>query len=138
MALLPVSEAIARVLADVAPTPAETVAVDAAFGRVLAADLAATRTQPPFANSAMDGYAVRAADVAGVPARLTVVGESAAGRRFDGAVAPGTAVRIFTGAPMPDGSDTIVIQEDVDRDGDVITVREGAPAGTYVRKQGLD
>ncbi|HQF31988.1 MAG TPA: molybdopterin molybdotransferase MoeA, partial [Hyphomicrobiales bacterium] len=79
-----------------------------------------------------------AADVAGVPARLTVVGESAAGRRFDGAVAPGTAVRIFTGAPMPDGSDTIVIQEDVDRDGDVITVREGAPAGTYVRKQGLD
>ena len=138
MALLPVSEAIARVLADVAPTPAETVAVDAAFGRVLAADLAATRTQPPFANSAMDGYAVRAADVASVPARLTVVGESAAGRRFDGAVATGSAVRIFTGAPMPEGADTIVIQEDVDRDGDVITVREGAPAGTYVRKEGLD
>ena len=89
----------------------------AAHGRVLARDLA-LRTQPPFANSAMDGYALRAADAASGPATLTVIGESAAGRAFGGGVGPGEAVRIFTGAPMPDGADTIVVQEDVRREGD--------------------
>ena len=85
-----------------------------AYGRVLARDLKALRTQPPFPNSAMDGYALRAADTASPPATLTVIGESAAGRAFEGAVGPGEAVRIFTGAPMPDGADAIVIQEDVE------------------------
>ena len=104
----------------------ETVPLAEAAGRVLAEDVVATRAQPPFAASAMDGYAVRAAD-AGAGSRLRVIGTAAAGGRFAGVVGPGEAVRIFTGAPVPDGADLIVIQEDVDRDeaAGAITVREG-------------
>lgn len=139
MALISAAEALARVLASVAaPVEAESVAIDAAAGRTLAADLAAARTQPPFAASAMDGYAVRAADLETVPAKLRVVGRSVAGRRHPGPVAAGEAVRIFTGAPMPDGADAIVIQEDTNLGADEVEVRERAAPGRFVRPAGLD
>ncbi len=138
MALMPVSEAKARILDGARPLPAESVPLAAAAGRVLARAVAATRDQPPFAASAMDGYAVRAADVAAVPTALRVIGEAVAGRRFPGCVKAGEAVRIFTGAPVPEGANAIVIQENADRDGDRLLVREGAPEGKFIRPAGLD
>ncbi len=138
MALLPVAEALGRILAGVAPTPAETVPVDEAGGRVLAADLAARLTQPPFAASAMDGYALSAADLASLPQRLTVIGQSAAGQGFSGALGRGEAVRIFTGAALPEGADTVVIQENAERDGDAVLIREGVEKGANVRGRGID
>ena len=103
--MITVEEALKRVLASAdTPLREENVVIEAAYGRVLARDLKALRTQPPFPNSAMDGYALRSAD-AEAPETLTVVGESAAGRAFDRAVGPGEAVRIFTGAPMPAGAE---------------------------------
>lgn len=136
--MISVDEARKRILAPLKPTPAEQVGVAEALGRVLAADVAARTTQPPVAVSAMDGYAVRAADVAKVPTRLEIVGEVPAGQTHDGEVTAGTAVRIFTGAPVPSGANAIVIQEDTERDGDRVVVREGAEAGTYIRPTGLD
>ena len=139
--LMPVAEARARILDAFAPLPGERVAVSEAFGRVLAAPVAARRTQPPADVSAMDGYAVRSGDVAAPPAVLRQVGVSAAGAGFDGAIGPGETVRIFTGAPLPRGADAIAIQEDaaVDgADGARIVVAEPAPPGRYVRKAGLD
>ena len=136
--LMAVADARQRILADLPAMPSEQVALPDAHGRVLAADVAARVTQPPLAVSAMDGYAVRAADVAKVPAELKVVGEVPAGGLFEGTVAPGQSVRIFTGAPVPDGADAIVIQEDTARDGDAVTVNEGVAAGRYVRPAGLD
>jgi molybdopterin molybdotransferase len=139
MSLLPVEEALARVLAGIArPVAAETVAIAAARGRTLAVDVAARRTQPPFAASAMDGYAVRAADVAAVPARLTVIGRSVAGAGFSGAVGPMQAVRIFTGAPVPTGADAVAIQEDADGKGDDVIVRAPVAPGKNIRAAGLD
>jgi molybdopterin molybdotransferase len=138
VALLPVAQALARVLDSVAPLPAEQVAVTDAHGRVLAADLAALRTQPPDAMSAMDGYAVRAADVASAPGKLRVIGEVTAGRPFDGTVGAGDAVRIFTGGVLPAGADTIVIQENTKRDGPCLTVTAPSTAGRHVRARGLD
>jgi molybdopterin molybdotransferase len=138
VALLPVAEALARVLDGVAPLAAEQIAVAESYGRVLAADLVALRTQPPDAVSAMDGYAVRAADVATAPARLRVIGEVAAGRPFDGAVGAGEAVRIFTGGVLPAGADTIVIQENTKRDGPAIAVTAPSTVGRHVRARGLD
>jgi molybdopterin molybdotransferase len=139
MSLLPVEEALSRVLASVRePVPAEDVPLEACFGRTLAGDLAALRTHPPFAASAMDGYAVRAADVTNPPVTLQVIGASVAGRGFRGSVQTGEAVRIFTGAPMPEGSDAVVIQEDTRAEGDAVTVLESAPNGRYVRPSGLD
>src|SRR6266446_9167981 len=120
--MISVEEALARLLAPLEALPPEQVSVADAVGRVLAEDVAARRTQPPFAVSAMDGYAVRAADVASVPARLTVVGSVPAGQAYAGTVGRGEAVRIFTGAPVPAGADAIVIQEDTERDGDIVTV----------------
>ena len=105
---------------------------------MLARNLSALRTQPPFANSAMDGYALRAADTAKTPATLTVIGESAAGRAFVGAVGSGQAVRIFTGAPMPDGADAIVVQEDVRREGERIHLVSAVCAGDNLRAAGMD
>src|SRR5271165_5910141 len=138
-AMITVEEALARVLASAeAPLDEEKVALEAAYGRVLARDLKALRTQPPFANSAMDGYAVCAADTANAPATFRVIGESAAGRAFGGAVGPGEAVRIFTGAPMPEGADAIVIQEDVRREGERITFTDAVRAGDNVREAGMD
>ena len=107
MALMPVADALSAVLAGAAALPQERVALDAAHRRVLADDLKALRTQPPQAMSAMDGYAARSADTSTVPARLTVIGEVAAGRPFDQPLRPGEAVRIFTGGVVPDGADAV-------------------------------
>lgn len=139
MSLLSVEEALRRVLAGVtAPVEAETLGIADCAGRTLAQDLPALRTQPPFAASAMDGYAVRAADTAQAATTLRLVGASIAGRRFDGVLGPGETVRIFTGAPVPDGADAIVIQEDVEADGERVTLREPARAGRHIRRAGLD
>jgi molybdopterin molybdotransferase len=138
VSLLPVDEALRRILSGVrGPLAGETLPLHACRGRTLAADLAALRTQPPFAASAMDGYAVRLADA--VPgARLSVVGESVAGRRFDGSILPGQTVRIFTGAPMPPGADAILIQENATREGVGIVVLEPPTLGRFLRPAGLD
>jgi molybdopterin molybdotransferase len=138
VALLPVAEALARVIEGAAPVCAEQVPLNEAAGRVLTEDLLARRTQPPEDLSAMDGYAVRAADVASVPARLKLIGEVAAGRPFPGTVGAGEAARIFTGGVLPAGSDTIVIQENTAREGDVVVVTTPAPKGRNVRSAGLD
>ncbi len=138
MALLPVGQALAQVLDGVRLLPAERVALGDAEGRVLAEDLAALRTQPPEDVSAMDGYAVRARDVASAPARLTLIGEVAAGRPFPGVVKQGEAARIFTGGVLPGGSDTVVIQENTAREGDTVTVMQPALRGRNVRPAGLD
>ncbi|RBP12826.1 molybdopterin molybdotransferase [Roseiarcus fermentans] len=136
---IPVEEALRRVLASAeAPLGEERVPLEEAFGRVLARDLVALRTQPPFANSAMDGYAVRAVDAAAPAATLRVVGEAAAGRAFAGRVGAGEAVRIFTGAPAPAGADAIVVQEEVRRDGDRVTLGRPARIGDNLRTEGLD
>jgi molybdopterin molybdotransferase len=137
MALLSVSEALARVLDGLTPLDAEHVPLDDAQGRVLAEDLRALLTQPPFDASAMDGYAVRGEDVATLPASLRLIGEAAAGAGFGGKVGRGEAVRIFTGAPVPEGADTIVIQEDVDADGATITVK-AAEHYRHIRPRGQD
>ncbi|AMJ60108.1 molybdopterin molybdotransferase MoeA [Bosea sp. PAMC 26642] len=139
MSLTPVPVAL-KALLDSVPgtTVAETLPLAQCAGRVLAGDVAALRTQPPFANSAMDGYAVRADDLSSAK-ELRVIGESAAGRAFAGSLAAGQAVRIFTGAPMPDGADTILIQENAGGvGGPVIRVLEAAAKGRFVRPAGLD
>lgn len=138
MALLPVDEALRRILDGAVPLEAESVDLLAAAERVLAEDVAAQLTHPPFAASAMDGYAVRAPDVATVPATLRVVGELNAGGPFAGSVAAGEAIRIFTGASVPDGADTVVIQENTERSGESIIVRESAPPGANIRRAGSD
>lgn len=135
---LSVGEARARILAGVTPLPSEPVALLAARARILAEPIAARLTQPPFDASAMDGYAVRAADVARLPATLRVVGEAAAGHGFGGHVGPGEAARIFTGAPLPAGSDAIVIQENTRREGDHVVVHDGTPDPEHVRGKGHD
>ncbi|MEM1038511.1 MAG: gephyrin-like molybdotransferase Glp [Pseudomonadota bacterium] len=137
--LLSVADALTRILADISPLPAETVPLAYAHGRVLAAPLKALRTQPPFAASAMDGYAVRHADLRGVGTMLNQAGEAAAGHAYPGSVGAGDCVRIFTGAPLPEGTDTILIQEDAETDGrSAITVTEVPSKGRYVRPAGLD
>ena len=138
MALMPVADALAAILEGSQPMPEEMVALEAAHHRVLARDVAARRTQPPQAMSAMDGYAVRAADAARAQARLKVIGEVAAGRPFDRAIGPGEAARIFTGGVIPDGADAVVIQEDTVVDGNSITITEAASAGRNVRVAGVD
>lgn len=139
MALLPVNEALERLLSDVKPLPAETSSLADAIGRTLAHDLYALRTQPPFAASAMDGYAVRAEDIASLPAKLQVTGESLAGRRFEGTLNAGQAVRIFTGAPVPEGADTVLLQEDaIVHPNGFIEAAESTAFGRHIRKAGLD
>ena len=133
--LIPVAQALARVLAAAKPLEAEEVALTHAFGRTLAASLVAGRTQPPFANSAMDGYALRAADAG---ARLRVVGESAAGRALAGAIGQGEAARIFTGAPLPEGADSVALQEDAQRDGEFVALNAPVGLGDNIRGVGLD
>lgn len=138
MALLSVADAMARVLDAASPLGTETISVGEATGRVLAGNLRALRTQPPADVSAMDGYAVRGVDVASAPVTLRVTGEVAAGRPFEGHVGPGEAVRIFTGGVIPEGADTVVIQEVTQRDGDVVVISKAAASGTFVRRRGLD
>jgi molybdopterin molybdotransferase len=135
---MPVAEALARVLAEAEPLPAEPTPLADACGRVLAADVTALRTQPPADVSAMDGYAVRAADVAKVPVGLKLVGEVAAGHPFQGAVGVGEAARIFTGGVLPPGADTIVIQENAAREGDTVVIAASSGKGKHVRLKGLD
>ena len=136
--MISVQEARTRILVKLTPLPAETVGLEQALGRTLAGDVVARRDQPPVDVSAMDGWAVRSADVDQVPAMLRVVGEAPAGEAYDGTVGAGEAVRIFTGGPVPGGADAIVIQEDTERDGDRVTVLESAAAGAYIRPAGLD
>lgn len=134
--MLTVDEALAECLALVTPLPTERVALRLAHGRMMPAPALARRDQPPFAASAMDGYAV-----AGDPAPgdgFTLTGQSAAGHGFDGVVGPGQAVRIFTGAPVPQGATRVIIQEDVRRDGDRITVNPGADRASHIRAMGQD
>ncbi len=136
--MIPVEEALARLLAPLAALPPEQISLADGLGRVLAEDVAARRTQPPFAASAMDGYAVRAEDLAVIPVDLKIVAEVPAGTGFGGHVGAGEAARIFTGAPLPQGTDTVVIQEDATREGERVTIREGAARGRHVRREGLD
>ena len=134
--MIPVEDALARVLALLTPLGPEEVPLTAAAGRVLAADAVARRDQPPFPASAMDGYAVMGPVAPGMA--FAVVGEAGAGHAFAGALGPGQALRIFTGAPMPAGADRVVIQEDVTRTGDRIVLGDRLDRGTNVRAQGSD
>jgi molybdopterin molybdotransferase len=135
--LLPVEDALRRLLRGAEPVSPETLPLAEANGRILSSDLIALRTQPPFAASAMDGYAVRSSE-AQVGAALQVIGESRAGHRFPGRISAGQAVRIFTGAPVPDGSDAILIQENADADEHRVVVRESVERGRFIRRAGLD
>lgn len=135
--MITVAEAEQRIVAALRPVGIETVPLAAAAGRVLVRDAISTRTQPPFAASAMDGWAVRATDTAILPARLRIVGEAAAGHRHVGTVGVGEAVRIFTGAPVPDGADKVVLQEDASAADGWVTVRE-IDAKPHIRAAGLD
>lgn len=138
MALMPVADALAKVLEDAGPLDGETVDLADACGRVLAEDLPARRTQPPADVSAMDGYAVRAADVTRRPVTLRVIGEIAAGRPFPGRVEAGTAARIFTGGVVPEGADTVIIQEDTQRHGDDVVIDYIPRPGAHIRRAGID
>ena len=138
MALMPVAQALALVLREASPLAVEAAPLAQAHGRVLADDLAALCTQPPADVSAMDGYAVRAQDVAKVPATLKLIGEVAAGRPFAGTVGSGEAARIFTGGVLPRGADTVVIQEHASRADDTVMVGKATGKGRNVRPKGLD
>ena len=135
--LLPVEEARARILASLTPTAAETIALPEAAGRVLARPVLARLTQPPADVSAMDGYALRAADGV-LGARLAVIGAAPAGHPFAGVVGPDQAVRIFTGGIVPEGADSILLQEDAEAADSAVLVKEGVTPGRWVRKRGLD
>ncbi len=135
--MLTVTEARERILAPLRPTAAEVVPLADAWGRVLATPVVARLTQPPADVSAMDGYALRAADGT-LGARLRVIGAAPAGHPFDGVVGPGETVRLFTGSVVPDGADTILLQEDATRDGDTVEVREACRPDRHVRRRGQD
>jgi molybdopterin molybdotransferase len=138
MALMAVAEALRQVVAGAEPLGSETVTLDDGLGRVLAADLAAKRTQPPADVSAMDGYALRADDTTSEPSTLTIIGEVAAGHPFEGKVGPGQAARIFTGGVMPAGADCVVIQEVTERDGDRVVIKRSGIKGKNIRRKGID
>lgn len=137
--MITVEQALEKVRAGVLSLPQEQVSVAQALGRVLAKDVVATVSHPPAGVSAMDGYAVRWDDLEKIPADLAVIGESAAGHPFDDPVGPGQAARIFTGAPLPPGTDTIVIQEDTEAADGKVRVKEKPPVkGDFVRPAGMD
>ena len=136
--MISVDEARTRILTTFNALPPEDVSLDKALGRVLAQDVVARRTQPPLAVSSMDGYAVRSSDLDKIPKILKEVGKVAAGDSFEGVVGRNQTVRIFTGAPLPKGADTIIIQENTDATDEQITVRAGAPPGQHIRETGLD
>ncbi|PLS20550.1 molybdopterin molybdotransferase MoeA [Neptunicoccus cionae] len=135
--MISVEQALEKVLNLFEPLESETVPLRAASGRVLAKDAVAAFSQPPFPSSAMDGYGVQSNDLV-TGAQLTVIGESAAGGGFNGTVNSGQAVRIFTGAPVPEGVDRILIQEDCTREGDTITVGDNLDPSFYIRSAGGD
>lgn len=138
MSLMPVAEALEKLLSGVSVLETETVSLEHANGRHLAGPVTSLRTQPPFAASAMDGYAVRHEDLTAGRTELTVIGEAPAGHGYQGRVSTGETVRIFTGAPVPDGADTILIQENAERSGDQIKALEVPAKGAFVRPAGLD
>jgi molybdopterin molybdotransferase len=136
---LTVAQARARILTNIPQhRPVETVVLERALGRTLALDLAAKRTQPPKAVSAMDGYAVRAADLAQLPVKLKPIGESTAGHGFSGFLGPKETVRIFTGAPVPDGCDTILVQENARVEGGFVEPLQSVASGRHIRVKGID
>lgn len=137
MPLLPVDEALSRILSGAELLGVEQVALADADGRVLAGDLSARLTQPPFDASAMDGFAVRASD-AGRDATLRIIGESAAGHAFTRELCSGEAVRIYTGAPVPAGADAIVIEENAAESGDEVRLSAAARPGDHIRRAGND
>lgn len=136
--MIRVDDARALMLAALPILGEEIVDYDAALGRVLSQPMIARRTQPPFAASAMDGYAVRSADMGATPVRLRLVGESAAGHGSDTALIAGCAMRISTGAPVPEGADQVVIQENVTRDGDTLVLDDTARPMANIRRPGVD
>lgn len=136
--MIPVEEALARITKAFTPLASEWIALPNARGRVLAEDLEATRDQPPQDISAMDGYAVRSADLASGEAVLTLIGEAPAGGRFEGEVGPGETVRIFTGGPVPKGADAVALQENARADGTRIHLTGSLPEGRFIRPAGLD
>jgi molybdenum cofactor synthesis domain-containing protein len=136
--VISLDEAREHVLARVAPLAPVELVLDEALGAVTAAEVVATEAVPPFVNSAMDGYAVRSADTVGAPVELKVVGMIAAGAAPDGSVGPGEAIRIMTGAPMPDGADAVVLVERTRTEGDVVTIEITVEPGTSLRGVGED
>ena len=136
--MIPVEEALTRIAKAFSPLASEWIALPNARGRVLAEDLEATRDQPPQDISAMDGYAVRSADLASGEAVLTLIGEAPAGGRFEGDVGPGETVRIFTGGPLPKGADAVALQENAKADGKRIQLTGSVPEGCFIRPAGLD
>ena len=136
-AMISVEEARDRILSGLRPTPAEVVALADAWNRVTAASVVARLTQPPSDVSAMDGYALRAAD-GGLGATLTVIGAAPAGHPFAGTVGAGQIVRLFTGSVVPSGADAILLQEDATRDGETVQVNEAVAAGRHIRRAGQD
>jgi len=136
--LLPVDEALKLILAKAHSLPSELVGLDQALGRRLSTSLNALRTQPPFNASAMDGYALRSEDVAHTPVTLPCIGVSAAGHGFNGQIKPKTCVRIFTGAPVPNGADVVIIQENTQAQNDQITFLQAEQKGRNIRSAGLD
>ena len=135
--MIPVCEALDHLFALADLVPSETVPLGQAAGRVLAASVSAKRTQPPFAASSMDGYALKGIE-ADRHAQFRIVGESAAGHRWHGTLKPGQTVRIFTGAPVPDGADKVVIQEEVTRSGDTISITGDPGPKDNIRPAGVD
>ena len=134
--MIPVEEALKRILAPVKPLNAEQISIYDADGRVLASDVEALLTHPAHDVSAMDGYALRSEDVLEEGVVLNIVGESAAGKPYSGCISPGQAVRIFTGAYVPDGADCIVMQENTERlDGNLVRFRFPAIKGRHIRLQ---
>ena len=138
MSLLPVVEALQKIISSAPTMPVEEVEIGNAAGRILAEPLVAKLTQPPFDASSMDGYAVCTSDLATVPTTLDVVGQSAAGHSYTGVMEKGQAVRIFTGAPLPQGADAVVIQEDTERTGDGVRIGVSAAVGENIRPKGFD
>lgn len=136
--MINVEEALKRILAPLEPLGVEAIPVEQAFGRTLAEDISAMRATPAFDTSAMDGYAVLAADLAKTPAALKIIGEAPAGTLFPGAVGKGQAARIFTGGIVPDGADTVVIQENTERKGDTVTILKAPAPSANIRKKGGD
>lgn len=135
--MITVAQALDALFALAGPLGTETTPLAEAAGRVLAEPVVAARNQPPFAASAMDGYALKGVE-ADPEAMFKVIGTSRAGARFEGSVGPGQAVRIFTGAPVPVGADRVIIQEDVRRDSELITLARALDRGPYVRPMATD
>ncbi len=138
MALLPIDQALIKVTEFLKTLTSNKVSVAKALNQVLTEDIFAKLTQPPFSSSAMDGYAIRSEDITSIPATLNVIGESAAGHGFAKPVQKGQAVRIFTGAPVPNGADTVIMQENTTSEGDNVTITVGNSPGANIRPKGAD